>query len=534
MKKLISLLLALAMLFALAACGGTSGDQGGSAAEAPADNAPAAEEASDGLKELVIGYVGNYNTMCPSTGLSDVSEVLVYRMIYDQLFEVNDETMETESRVLAEPMEWVDENTVKLTIKPGITFADGTEMTAEDILCDLQMYVTNGFTEIGYYSIIDFDASHVEDTYTLYIVYTEKNASAITRLAIPIVSKAFYETHPDGDDAWWAGDVNGSGPYQVTDYALDEYIVLEKRADYWDTSVSYDADKVTIKYYADGTAMLADLDNGNIDVALGLDTNMIDTLKSTAADNIAIETMSANDVYKVVFGGTSPLVEDINVRLAVVHAVNWAELATAAFGNCGVEAKSHFASTFDCYTEHEGYEYDPELAKQYLADAGYAEGELTLRFLANDATGTAIGELMQAYLAEAGINLEVDSMELATAFGYFMGSSEPGYDLATKSQPGGNPYRDPYDDFFLPSSPMIMMHINDEEYVELQAGANQILDDEARNAQYVAIDDHLYDIVQMIPAAELLTGYAYNTDVVAGVQICSVGKGNLANIDLVG
>ena len=531
MKKLISLLLALAMVFALAACGGS-----GSQTEAPTGEAPAADAvpAADGAKELVIGYVGNYNVMCPSTGLSDVSEVLVFRMIYDQLFEVNDETMETESRVLAEPMEWVDENTVKLTIKPGITFADGTEMTAEDILCDLKMYVENGFTEIGYYSIIDFEASHVEDTYTLYLVYTEKNASAITRLAIPIVSKAFYESHPDGDDAWWAGDVNGSGPYQVTDYSLDEYIVLEKRADYWDTSVSYDADKVTIKYYADGTAMLADLDNGEIDVALGLDNNMIDTLKSTAADNIAVETMSANDVYKVVFGGTSPLVSDINVRLAVVHAVNWAELATAAFGNCGVEAKSHFASTFDCYEEHEGYSYDPELAKQYLADAGYAEGELTLRFLANDATGTAIGELMQAYLADIGIGLEVDSMELATAFGYFMGSSEPGYDLAHKSQPGGNPYRDPYDDFFLPTSPMVMMHINDDEYVDLQSSANQILDDEARTAQYKAIDDHLYEIVQMIPAAELLTGYAYNTDVVAGIQLCSVGKGNLANIDLVG
>ncbi len=144
-----------------------------------------------------------------------------------------------------------------------------------------------------------------------------------------------------------------------------------------------------------------------------------------------------------------------------------------------------------------------------------------------------IGELMQAYLAEIGINLQVDSMELATAFGYYMGSSEPGYDMSTKAQPGGNPNRDPYDDFFLPSSPMVMVHINDDTYIEMATSANQILDDDERNELYREIDDYLYEIVQMIPAAELVTGYAYNTDVVASVQICSVGKGNLANIDLV-
>lgn len=523
MKKILCLLLALTMAFAMCACGSQQETSSGDlVAEA------------DSPKELVLGYVGSYSTFCPSTGLSDVSDSLTNRLVYDQLFEVNDETLETESRVLAEPMEWIDDTTVKLTIKSGITYADGTEMTADDILCDLQMYVTNGFTEMGYYSIIDYDASYVEDTYTLYLVYTEPNASAVTRLAIPIVSRAFYESHPDGDDAWWAGDVNGSGPYKVTDYALDEYIVLEKRADYWDTSVSYDADKITIKFYADGTAMLADLNNGVIDVALNLDSTMIDNLKATAGENIAIETMAANDMGKLVFSSTSSYMADVNMRSAIAHAVDWSEVVSVIYGSCGTEATSHYPSTFDCYTAHEGYTYDPELAKQYLADAGYPDGGITLNFLADSTMGTQLGELMQGYLEKIGITLVVDSMELASAFTYFMDPESP-YDIMTKmEQPGGNPYRDPYDDFYLPTSPMVMAHIDDEKYIEMASGANQILDDDERNAQYVALDDYLYEIVQIIPMAEILTGYAYNTDVVAGVQICAVGKGNLANIELVG
>lgn len=533
MKKLISMMLALAMILALASCDSDSTPS--TSTESPGTTEESTTETvaeSTGNQELTIGYVGSYSTFCPSTGLSDVSDVLIYRLVYDQIFEINDETMETESRVLAEPMEWVDDYTVKLVLKEGITFEDGTEVTGEDILCDLQMYVENGFTESGYYEIIDFDASYVEDDYTVYIVYTEQNASAITHLAIPIVSKEFYETHPDGDDAWWAGDVNGSGPYKVTDYALDEYITLEKRDDYWDTSVSYDADKITIKFYADGAAMLADLNNGEIDVAFGLDTNMIESLSATAGSNIAIETMSGNDVPKFLFSASSEPLKDINLRLAIVHAINWEELATAAYGHCGELALSHYPDSFDCYTEHEGYTYDLELAKQYLAEAGYSEGELTLKFLASDTTQTAVGELIQFYLNEIGINVAVDSMELASAFTYMMDENSE-YDLFMKQQPGGTPSRDPYDDFYLPTSSMAMAHVDDETYISLVQEANQTMDDDARNAIYEEIDDYLYEIVQIVPLANLLSGYAYNTDVVAGVQLCSVGKGCLANIDLV-
>lgn len=537
MKRLMSLMLALAMILTLASCGSGGSDSAPETAEGssqPAAESPAAETTKEnaGEKELNIGYVGAYDTFCPSTGLSDVADVLIYRLVYDQIFEVNDKTMETESRVLAEPMEWVDDYTVKLVLKEGITFEDGTEVTGEDILCDLKMYVENGFTEIGYYEIIDFDASYVEDTYTVYIVYTEQNASAITRLAIPIVSKAFYEAHPDGDDAWWAGDVNGSGPYHVTDYAMDEYITLEKRADYWDTSVSYDADKITIKFYADGAAMLADLNNGEIDVAFNLDTNMIDSLSATAGSNIAIETMSGNDVPKLLFSSTSEPLKDINLRLAIVHAINWEELAEATYGNCGGLALSHYPDSFDCYSEHEGYTYDVELAKEYLAQTPYADGSLTLKFLADDSTATATGEVIQEYLSKIGITVEVDSMELASAFTYMMDPNSE-YDLQTKSQPGGTPTRDPYDDFYLPTSPMVMAHVDDETYVNMVVQANQTMDDDARNALYMEIDDYLYEIVQIIPMANLLSGYAYNTDVVAGVQLCSVGKGCLADIDLV-
>ena len=73
------------MVLSMCACG-NNGSTPGETGEQPSGQ-------QSESKELTIGYVGNYNTFCPSTGLSDVSDVLIYRLVYDQLIEVNDKTM---------------------------------------------------------------------------------------------------------------------------------------------------------------------------------------------------------------------------------------------------------------------------------------------------------------------------------------------------------------------------------------------------------------------------------------------------------
>lgn len=526
MKKWLALLLSAIMLFGLlAGCGGDSNDPGDS-------NAPGSNE--DSPAELVIGYLGFYSTFNHATGLSDVSDILSDRLIFDQILEIDDFTMEMTSKTL-ESWGWDDTkegNVYKLVLKQGIKFSDGSDLTGEDILASLQIMVTNNFTEVGYYNIIDFEKSYVEDDYTVYLYYNEVNNAAIKRLTVNIYQKEFLETYPDGDDIWWSGvGIIGSGPYQVTDSVVDEYMVFEKRSDYWNSDIQYDADKITIKFYTDGTAMLADLQNNVIDVALNIDSNQIDTINASGAGNLAVGTLPQNDVGHIIFNNHLEVMQDPNVRKAIALAVDWDAIAKVAYGNLGAPASSHYASSLDCYVEHTEYERDLEAAKAALAEAGYGESGLTLKFLASDTMQAGVGEAMQAQLKDIGITLVVDSMELGSAFPHYM-NPDSEYAIHIKVQPGGNPMFEAYDDYCLPTSMMAMAHISDEYHAELMLAANSARDDAERISLYQQIDDYLYAEYQRIPFVEISAGYAYNTDVVNALNQCALGRGCLADIDL--
>ncbi|MGI6326606.1 MAG: ABC transporter substrate-binding protein [Saccharofermentanales bacterium] len=531
MKKILAILLVAVLLVGvLSACGESS---------TPSKNQPGSSLQTDETieqttqqvkKEVTMGYLGVYNTFCASTGLSDLTDAIGPRMVFDYLFETDDYTLETYSRTL-ESHEWLDDATLKMTLKKGILFSDGTEMTGNDILVTLRKYVENKFTEIKYYEIIDFDNSYVKDTYTVYLKYKEVNKAADARLIIPIVSAAFWETHPDGDDAWWNGQVNGSGPYKVVDSVLDQHIVFEKRSDYWDDSVRYDADKITVNFYTDGTALLADLQNGVVDMALNLNNEMMSNLDVTSDSNIVLGTVSSYEIVKYCFNNVDGPTADINVRKALTLSIDWTELAEVVYGLCGVIATSHYPTSFSCYEEHPAYSYDVEAAKQCLADAGYKAGDLTLYFLATDNEQRMIGEMAQYYYEQIGVTLKVDQVEPFAAFSFMMDGTT--HQIMLKQQPGGNPAREPFDDFFLPESVFRTAAITDTVYGDLMITANMTTDDAERIAMYKQVDDYLYDNYQLIPIAELLVGFAYNNDIVSDFSVCSFGvRGSLASVRL--
>ena len=98
-------------------------------------------------------------------------------------------------------------------------------------------------------------------------------------------------------------------------------------------------------------------------------------------------------------------------RLAVAHAIDWEALVASIWGDYAMPGYSHLSTASTDYKNIGVYEYDPELAKQYLAEAGNPDG-----FTIGIAVGTsggdlAICEIMQAYLAEVGITLNIDTMD---------------------------------------------------------------------------------------------------------------------------
>lgn len=536
MKRFLTALLAAALLFALAACGGNTENPVQTGAGAPAETGPASTPAPaanpSGSTAVTLGYAGSHDCIYPSSTVSnDYSSAM---LIYDLLLEMDDVTGEIKSRVLSN-WEWEDDVTIRLDLKDGIYFSDGKQMTGEDVLFSIYNYVAPGgrTDKFQHYKYIDFDASHVsDDGMSVYVVWSQPYSPAFRSLVgCSIMEKAFTEAHDESDEIWYTAPV-GSGPFRVKDCMIDSYVTFEARDDYWDASeYSYDCTEITIRYYSDETAMYVDYQNGTLDALYNVSSTICEQIEQ-AGNQGTVSYIPKNDVTLLMMNEKhNPALADPAVREAIAYALDMDSIAALSYGVLYKPATSHLASSFDAYRAHEGYQYDPDHAKQVLESAGYKAGDITLDFIAaNVDPQPKIAEAVQGYLSVIGINVEVQNLDLGTALVYFQDGEN---DLSVMQVTGGNPTKIPMSIFngMNATTPMKDKSIADPTFNSyIDAGTNTT-DESAANEAFAKADDWLYENYHALPIAETLSALAYNNRIAAFPQ-SAIGRGCLASIDL--
>ena len=539
MKKLLAMMLALAMVLSLAACGG--GNSSGNASDpassgapestAPESSAPAESSAPSELSGSK-SEDGTHDCYHPSSTVSN--NYMASSILYDMLFEFDDVTGEWNSRILSD-YGWDDDVTLHLTLKDGITFADGTQMTADDILYSLYMYVAPGGRTDKYqhYKYIDFDASHVsDDGMTAYVVWSRPYSPALSSLSCPILSKAFLEAHDESDQIWYT-DPLGSGPYQVKECVIDSYVTFEQREDYWAAAdYSYDCKEITIRYYTDETAMYVDYQNGVLDAMYNISSNVAKQVQDAGNQGV-VNYVPLNDVTLMCLNSSNEYLADPAVREAIAHAVDMNAIAEMAYGALYQPATSHLASTLDCYQEHEGYSYDPDYAKKVLSDAGYKDGDIVLEFIAaNVDPQPQIAEAVQAYLSTIGITVNVTKYDLGTALQYFQSGEN---DVALMQVTGGNSAKIPMQVFngMTADTPMKDRAIPDETFNSYINDGLNSNDPAVYNAAFASADQWLWDNFEALPIAETTAALAYHDGTIAAFPQSCIGRGCLGSIQLV-
>ena len=153
--------------------------------------------------------------------------------------------------------------------------------------------------------------------------------------------------------------------------------------------------------------MLVDYQNGVIDAAFGLDSIQVDSFESGEIEGNLVK----NSLYSVpamVMNENNEYLQDIEVRKAIAHAVNWSAVGEIAWGSLQTSADSHWPASTSYYVSHEGYTYDPDLAVQILKDAGYDPSEMSFYYIAvsSNAQEMRVMEAVQGYLGDIGITVE--------------------------------------------------------------------------------------------------------------------------------
>lgn len=346
----------------------------------------------------------NVHTMLSFTMTGTSDDYYYSWPVYESLFRAN--AQGGVDPWLLESYEMDKENlTYTFHVRPGITFSDGTPLDAEAVKWNLDHYLEVGAKVAALLSSIE--SVEVVDDMTVVLHLSSWSSIlpyAFSRECGYMYSPTFYQEH---GEEYCTQHPCGTGPFVMTEWNYDVSKRFEARDDYWRGPVKLDAVEYII--YTDALVAQAAMQSGELDVYLGPDP---ETARSMEASGIPIKACPVpSNTYMLCFNSLNTTGDDptgdVRVRKAISHAVDWKTLVEAVWGDYA-SYRNQFGVGQHFYSDSViGYEYDPELSKQLLAEAGYPDG-FTIELKTEDSSALInSATIIQQYLSEVGINAEL-------------------------------------------------------------------------------------------------------------------------------
>jgi len=387
--------------------------------------------------------------------------------------------------LIAEPLE-VSEDGLEITFKlrEGVQFHKGYgELTAEDVKYSYERYLDPDLDPPYRDDWAVLDRVEVLDKYSGKIILKEPFAPLWTS-TMPgtsgwIVSKkAMEEMGHDG----YATSPIASGPYEFVEWIPNQKVVLKRFEDYWGERPLWD--EIHFLMVTEDSAAEIALESGELDFA------------EIAPD--AVERFEGNsdfEIYRVptpnytwiAMNVQHPNLEDINIRKAIRAGIDVESIIEAAYDGKHERACALIApSLLGYWADAPCYERDVEKAKEYLAEAGVDSWDVTLTY-SNAAADTAVAEVLQANLAEIGINVELRPQD--DALFWEEGYGEGGAEVRQMAVMGYSTYPDPAWDTMWFTCQQVQewnwMYWCNEEYDRLHEQGMVEMDQEKRAEIYV-------------------------------------------------
>jgi peptide/nickel transport system substrate-binding protein len=302
---------------------------------------------------------------------------------------------------LATDWEYNEDNTVlTLTLRDDVEFTDGTPLDAEAVVASLERFRDGTAPQAATLAGKEFAAT---DATTVTITQPAPDPSLVNLLSI---APGLIQAPSTFDDPDSVTEPIGSGPYVLDTAATvtGTTYVYTANPDYWNPDV-VKYDNLTINVIEDPTATLNALKAGEANGAKIVNN---DTIPEIEASGWTIESNELDFQGLLLFdraGTMAPELADVNVRKAINMAFDREALLEALQAGYGTVTEQVFPATSVGYDEalDSTYEYDPEGAKELLAEAGYPDG-FTLNMMSTPAFQTTF-DLVAQQLADIGITV---------------------------------------------------------------------------------------------------------------------------------
>ncbi|EYD76007.1 Dipeptide-binding protein ABC transporter, periplasmic substrate-binding protein component [Rubellimicrobium mesophilum DSM 19309] len=336
--------------------------------------------------------------------------------IYDRLIQYDAE----DPTVLAPGLatEWTADEagkSIAFTLRDGVAFHSGNPVRAEDVVGSFARVVKLNLTPAFILTQLGWTPENVEqmvtaDGNTVTVRWDGDFSSAFvlnvlaSRPASVVDMATVMEHEENGDmgNAWLNANSAGSGPFSLQTFRPAELVRLQANPDYFKGAPKVEG--VILQHVAESATQQLLLEQGDVDMAKNLTPDQIATLDPQA---IKVETYPQAAVHFLSFNQKVEALTNPAVWEAARYLVDYQGM-TDSFLKGQMEIHQAFwPKGFPGSLDDNPYSYDPERAKQILADAGVETPiDVTLDVI-NSTPFTDMAQSLQASFAEAGINFEI-------------------------------------------------------------------------------------------------------------------------------
>ncbi len=422
MKKKICLLMAAIMAVSgcLVGCGGsqtpsTSGEST-SVSEGTAEAGGA-----EGTDSLVIALSSDILSMDPyryDEGPTNQVMLHMYEGLVSQAPDMSFEPCLAESWEQSE-----DALTWTFHLRDGVKFHDGEVLDSADVLASIET-ASNPDSPSAYSGYTStFSSVEAPDEKTVVIKTEKPNPLMLFNVAqIYILKKENVEGKTEEEIA---ANVVGTGRYKFVEQVKEDHIDMVANEDYWGEVPAIK--NVRFRPITNEATRTATMLTGEVDFTVDISVRDIDRLEST--DGISVlKQKGLREIYlnldsredSPLFPGQKNPMSDARVREAMYLAIDEATIIKNIMNGCAFEMNSIVPENYVGYQEVERKAYDPERAKELLAEAGYPDGfEVTLdapndRYMNDD----QIAQAVAGYFEKVGIKVNLNLMPKSNFFSY--------------------------------------------------------------------------------------------------------------------
>lgn len=359
---------------------------------------------------LTVAYQ-SYPPFDPATEVR-TSSYMIFVNVYEGLLAYGPGTLRLVPALATSWSASPDLTVYTFRIRPGVRFHDGTLLDAEAVKLSIDRVKKLGLGPSIYVSRVKEVV--VVDPMTVRIVLNQASSTFPANLPKVYIHGKAHASDPNDGREWFANNVNGTGPFKVARAERDQFILLQRYAEYWKGWPDRSLAGILLRLIPDPSTQKLMLQRGEVDMitwyAFAPDEPP-DNLERFRGIKIVNGPIFRTFVYSMnVQKQNSPL-RDKRVRKAIALAFDYEAMPAVFFGKA-VVPNGYLPPGFIAYdSSRPKFKRDLAAARRLLADAGFAQGfEIDAMVNEPEEAGKKLGLILQASLKELGIKVNIVSM----------------------------------------------------------------------------------------------------------------------------